>query len=206
MQTIKRRLLIPFRIAAFDGTDQFASSARRQSQRRSEIVAVIVFDTKISMAEWQYKDGSSNAANSKDTVLTSVLIANDSVGQTTSIVRSFAVPNLGPLFHAIADSYASADGASMSEYLGSLSVVFRVDDLDFLPSFIDCHIPAIIAEFLEPGHSPQDRNAAITIFARAAHFRTSVYFESLVAVDAVSALLPRRTFMLKLFACRLSRL
>jgi hypothetical protein len=53
-----------------------------------------------------------------------------------SVVRSFALPTLGPLFQTIADFSPSGDSASTSEHLGTLSVVFGVDDLDFLLSFV----------------------------------------------------------------------
>jgi hypothetical protein len=104
----------------------------------------------------EYKYSFSNAANSNDTILASVMLADDAIGQITLMDRSFALPNLDPLFQAIADFDASADSASTLDLLGTLSVVFCVDDVDFLPSLFHCGIPEIIVEFLSPGHSPDD--------------------------------------------------
>jgi hypothetical protein len=61
-----------------------------------------------------------------------VFITDGGRWQAMSIVRSFALPTLGPLFQTIADSSPLGDSTSTSEHFGTLFVVFGVNDLDFL--------------------------------------------------------------------------
>jgi hypothetical protein len=143
----------------------------------------------------QYKEGSIAEA-SKAAILANFLIDPISVHWVDSSMLPFQ-SSVDPLCSAISQLFCTGDNITLSDRLRELSVIFQTNDLFFFRSFVECALPQIIVEFLNPKYSLKDQNSAITIVTRSAFFHTSDYFDALMSAGVLQALLRAQDFRIE---------